>query len=139
MEHWARLSSSGVVASWLVLVSVAGCSDDDGLPVPEGFSGKGGLVGAAGVGGGDRPAGQGGSAGKGGSAAGSTARAGNGSRPQPGAAGLPAGTCANALADTASVTPTVWLVVDGSSSMSNNFSGDRTRWQTLRSTLMDDG
>jgi len=53
--------------------------------------------------------------------------------------GLPEGTCANALADTAPVTPVIWLVVDGSSSMNQEFSGGRNRWETLRSTLMDPG
>jgi hypothetical protein len=41
-------------------------------------------------------------------------------------------------ADTRPVTPTIWLVVDGSSSMTQPF-GTSDRWQTLRSTLMDPG
>lgn len=53
--------------------------------------------------------------------------------------GLPEGTCANAVADTAPVTPVIWLVVDGSSSMNQEFSGGQNRWDTLRSTLMDPG
>jgi hypothetical protein len=52
---------------------------------------------------------------------------------------LPQGTCANAVADTAPVTPTIWLVVDGSSSMNQDFSNGQSRWLSLRSTLMDKG
>ena len=52
---------------------------------------------------------------------------------------LPEGTCATGLADTAPVTPVIWLVVDGSSSMNQNFDSGRSRWQTLRSSLMDKG
>lgn len=51
---------------------------------------------------------------------------------------LPKGTCANGTAGTTPVTPTIWLVVDGSSSMTAPF-GSSDRWQTLRSTLMDPG
>jgi hypothetical protein len=53
--------------------------------------------------------------------------------------GLPSGTCANALADTAPVTPVIWLIVDGSSSMNQNFANGQSRWVSLRSTLMDKG
>jgi hypothetical protein len=52
---------------------------------------------------------------------------------------LPDGTCANANADTAPVTPVIWLIVDGSSSMNQMFSAGQSRWQSLRSTLMDKG
>ena len=101
-------------------------------PGPKNFAGTGGLLGASGVG--DQI---GKSAGKSGGSAG---KAGSGSKgSQPGAAGLPSGTCANALADTAPVTPTIWLVVDGSSSMTTAFANGKNRWQTLRSTLMDPG
>jgi hypothetical protein len=48
-------------------------------------------------------------------------------------------TCASALADTSPVTPTIWLVVDGSSSMTAHFDAGRDRWAALRSTLMDAG
>jgi len=51
---------------------------------------------------------------------------------------LPEGECATGTADTRPVTPTIWLVVDGSSSMTQAF-GTSDRWQTLRSTLMDPG
>jgi hypothetical protein len=37
------------------------------------------------------------------------------------------------------VTPTVWLIVDGSSSMTTSFANGMSRWQVLRSTLMDPG
>jgi len=40
---------------------------------------------------------------------------------------------------TSPITPTVWLIVDGSSSMNNTFDADRSRWQALRSTLVDPG
>jgi hypothetical protein len=52
---------------------------------------------------------------------------------------LPSNTCASGLADTAPVTPVIWLVVDGSSSMNQEFDAGRNRWQTLRSSLMDKG
>jgi hypothetical protein len=132
-RRWAAASAYALsvvsVVGWLA----AGCGGDDTgdeLPVPKGFAGNGGLP--------DNPFGQlagksGGSAGK----AGSGGPGGKGS--QPGAAGLPGGTCANALAATAPVTPTIWLVVDGSSSMTNAFANGRNRWQTLRSSLMDQG
>lgn len=42
------------------------------------------------------------------------------------------------MQSTSPVTPTVWLVVDGSSSMNQDFEGS-SRWLTLRSTLMDPG
>jgi hypothetical protein len=51
---------------------------------------------------------------------------------------LPEGKCAMGTADTRPVTPTIWLIVDGSSSMTAPF-GMSDRWQTLRSTLMDPG
>lgn len=55
-----------------------------------------------------------------------------------GEAPLPDGTCATGAADTIPVVPTVWLVVDGSSSMTAAF-GNSDRWDTLRATLMDPG
>jgi hypothetical protein len=51
---------------------------------------------------------------------------------------LPEGTCASGAAGTMPVRPTIWLIVDGSSSMTAPF-GASDRWQTLRSTLMDPG
>jgi len=65
----------------------------------------------------------------GGSAAGPIARGG-----APGAT-----TCASGMQTTHPVTPTVWLVVDGSSSMDQQFDGGRSRWAALRATLMDPG
>ncbi|HMI89943.1 MAG TPA: vWA domain-containing protein [Polyangiales bacterium] len=47
--------------------------------------------------------------------------------------------CVGGMADTSPVTPTVWLVVDGSSSMNMNFDASGNRWQVLRSTLMAPG
>jgi hypothetical protein len=61
-----------------------------------------------------------------------------------GAAGAPVagassrGACAEGIANTSPVTPTVWLVLDGSGSMNEDFSGE-TRWEALRAALMDDG
>ena len=46
--------------------------------------------------------------------------------------------CASGMQTTSPITPTVWLVVDGSSSMNQDFSGS-SRWLALRSTLMDPG
>jgi hypothetical protein len=56
-------------------------------------------------------------------------------------AGAPAGdnTCAEGVANAMPITPTVWLVVDGSSSMTQAFEAGVTRWQALRATLMDPG
>jgi hypothetical protein len=51
---------------------------------------------------------------------------------------LPEGTCATGAADTTPITPTIWLIVDGSTSMTQAF-GSSDRWQTLRATLMDPG
>lgn len=48
-------------------------------------------------------------------------------------------TCASGMQTTSPVTPTVWLVVDGSSSMDQSFEGSASRWLALRSTLMDPG
>ena len=50
-----------------------------------------------------------------------------------------AGSCATGMQTTTPITPTVWLVVDGSSSMDQAFDGGRSRWAALRSTLMDKG
>lgn len=47
--------------------------------------------------------------------------------------------CAKGMQIAAPVTPTVWLIVDGSSSMEKRFEAGRSRWQALRSTLMDPG
>lgn len=85
----------------------------------------------------------------GGAAQAATPRAGNGgkgtlattpptvSRPPATTAGNGAPTtCAEGFARVTLVTPTVWLVIDGSSSMTTEFAGGVDRWQTLRSTLM---
>ena len=53
--------------------------------------------------------------------------------------GGPGDTCAHGMATVTPVTPNVWLVLDGSSSMNEPFGASGTRWQTLRSTLMDPG
>jgi hypothetical protein len=56
-----------------------------------------------------------------------------------GGVGGPSDTCAQGMATATPVTPNVWLVLDGSSSMREPFGATGTRWQTLRSTLMDPG
>lgn len=66
-----------------------------------------------------------------------TPSAGSGALARGGAAG--AGSCASGMQTTTPVTPTVWLIVDGSSSMDQAFDGGRSRWAALRSTLMDKG
>lgn len=60
-----------------------------------------------------------------------------GAAPLGGAAGSQ-GSCAQGTANAAPVTPTVWLVIDGSGSMDESFNGP-TRWEALRSALMDPG
>jgi hypothetical protein len=47
-------------------------------------------------------------------------------------------TCAQGEANTSPVTPTVWLVLDGSGSMNEQFGGS-SRWVALRAALMDPG
>jgi hypothetical protein len=65
-----------------------------------------------------------------------------GAAPEPGSAtgtdpvGSGTGKCAEAVAAVTAVTPTVWLVVDGSNSMDEPFSGTDSRWSALRSTLV---
>lgn len=69
-------------------------------------------------------------------AAGSAATAG-----ASGAAAIPgvgSTTCAEGVANTTPITPTVWLVLDGSGSMNEDFGG-QTRWEALRAALMDAG
>lgn len=51
-------------------------------------------------------------------------------------AGLKDGQCARQDISFTRVTPTVWLVLDGSGSMVEQL-GDRTRWDALREALMD--
>jgi hypothetical protein len=51
-------------------------------------------------------------------------------------AGGPGSSCAQGNANTRPVTPTVWLVLDGSGSMNEEFENDSTRWDALRSSLM---
>lgn len=55
-----------------------------------------------------------------------------------GIAGAGSNTCAKGRATTLPVTPTVWLVVDGSGSMGQRFANS-TRWDALRTALMDPG
>jgi hypothetical protein len=55
-----------------------------------------------------------------------------------GSGAAPGATCAQGLATTSPITPTVWLVVDGSGSMDERFESS-TRWVALRAALMDPG
>ena len=54
-------------------------------------------------------------------------------------AGGSGASCAKGMQLAQPITPTVWLIVDGSSSMEEQFEGGRSRWQALRATLMDPG
>ena len=46
------------------------------------------------------------------------------------------GACAEGSANATPITPTIWLVVDGSSSMETDFEPGVSRWDALRATLM---
>ncbi|MDH5672996.1 MAG: VWA domain-containing protein [Myxococcales bacterium] len=50
--------------------------------------------------------------------------------------GTPSSTCADTTVRASRVTPTVILIVDQSSSMSEAFEGDRSRWDVLRDFLL---
>jgi hypothetical protein len=50
-------------------------------------------------------------------------------------AAAPVKICAEGISNTSPVTPTIWLVIDGSGSMADEFGGS-TRWESLRSALM---
>jgi hypothetical protein len=143
-----RLSSASTFAV-LLAAGVAACSAE-GEPAPSRTSSP--STGAAASGGGRGPSGRAGGPAAPSGGAGTKAPDFGGSQPGvmpiaggpsgtagPGMPGLPEGTCANAVADTAPVTPVIWLVVDGSSSMNQEFAMGRNRWETLRATLMDPG
>lgn len=123
------------------LISAAACS---GKPIDSGAANRGGVV----PGSGDKgtaPSGPSGATGTPSSSPGGSFVIGTS-----GAAGAASGgatssipkgpndSCATGMQSTSPVTPTVWLVVDGSSSMNQNFEGS-SRWLTLRGTLMDPG
>ena len=141
----------GLALSWLVAITGA-CSVQSDTPerppAPNGGQAGAGLVGtsvnantstAAGSAGNPTP----------GAALGGTAGApndnpvGNGVIPLGSGSNTPVAgpmeTCASGFATTSPVTPTVWLIVDGSSSMNQPFDPAGSRWQVLRSTLMDPG
>jgi hypothetical protein len=59
--------------------------------------------------------------------------AGSGAKPAP---NLDSNTCASAQVTASRITPTVYLVIDGSSSMSDEFGGGGTRWNVLRNALI---
>jgi hypothetical protein len=98
------------VVSFAMAVATAGC----GARVDDEAIGGGGTLGA----------------GPGATATGASAARG-GSR-------MAGASCAEGLATTAPVTPTVWLVVDGSGSMDEAFEAT-TRWEALREALIDPG
>lgn len=143
MKYRGELSQyvSLAAACALALVCLAACSADDGeddLRTPPGFSGTGGLVGASGVGAAVSGGANAGSGGSGSSQPGLAGRAADTQGAAGGSSNLPDGTCATANTTTEPVTPTIWLVVDGSSSMRESF-GNTNRWLALRSSLMDPG
>jgi len=125
-----RRSMTWKNATLLLTLAVASCSSDDsGAREGAGAGSNAGAGANAGAGGmflnPENPA-------SGGAAGGTVAGA-------SGAAGeMPGGSCAEGVASTSPITPTVWLVLDGSGSMNEDFSGE-TRWQALRAALMDDG
>jgi hypothetical protein len=108
------------------LFALLACSSEDGSgsrPVrPNTFANAPGASGASGSGAFGNP----------GAAGGGAAAADPGAVP-----GGPGSTCATGVANTQPITPTVWLVLDGSGSMNEEFDGGDTRWQVLRSALMD--
>ncbi len=114
---------------WAAALAIAastaiGCAADTekGASGASGVSGAGGLGGASGLGG---LGGLGGASGLGG--AGGVGGA--------GAGGVGGGTCAEGIARAARVTPTVILVIDGSSGMTTGY-GNTTRWTALREALV---
>jgi hypothetical protein len=126
-QKWRNPSLSSVGLQCVALCALGACSaeDDSSGPrttVPDMFANAAGMSGA-------------GTNGAFGNSGGSGANTGTGALP--GAAGAPATTCAQGVANTMPITPTVWLVLDGSGSMNEDFDGGATRWQVLRSALMD--
>lgn len=117
----------------LVLVGVLfGCSSSDDQRAVTGARGTRDPAAQAGSGGGlfgNAP-----------TASGGTGAAASGASGIAGAAASDPGsmTCAEGTANTTPVTPTVWLVLDGSGSMKEEFGG-QTRWEALRAALMDPG
>jgi hypothetical protein len=110
----------------------AGCSGDK----PDG----GGRPTGLGSGSGGRPAGAGNGSGTGGSSGGmfgmqpGTINGGAGTAMMPGAG---ADACAMANVHTNRTTPIITFVIDGSGSMCADFGGGMTRWQSLRTALLD--
>jgi hypothetical protein len=142
VHRHGRHAAGAWCLAWVGIILVAalgtlGCSaEDDPSQRPGGTAARGST-----------PAGSG-SGTSGGGGAGGTAGDLFGNPDEAGSAGsriptMPiAGTgnmCIEGMANTSPVTPTVWLVVDGSSSMNMNFDASGNRWQVLRSTLMDPG
>jgi len=139
MKHRVESQRIVLVGSLLVALGLIGCSSEESGPkITRGSTGAAARSGQAGASGRGAP-------GLGVAGTGNNGFGGfpalAGSSATSGAAGggmLPEGTCATGAAETTPITPVIWLVVDGSSSMSQPF-GTSDRWQTLRATLMDPG
>lgn len=124
-HRWQKSSVRSVAVVSAALYALCACSGEDDSSarrpaMPDMFANAGGMSGAAANG-----------------AFGNSGVAGAGTGALPGAAGAPPTTCAQGVANTMPITPTVWLVLDGSGSMNEEFDGGSSRWQVLRSALMD--
>jgi hypothetical protein len=133
MRGWSFSVQAPGACFMALFVCLAGCgasSDtgggggrNSGNPLPAAGSGGGGT-GAAGIGNVGNPGGPQGPIGGGAPIAGTS---GGGSNPNE---------CASATVHTSTATPVILFVVDGSGSMCADFGGS-TRWQSLRSALLD--
>ncbi len=110
-----RLAMSSVVVGVMGVVVGCSCDSDDGA---------GGASGASGFDGGAAVGGSGGFSGLGGFG-GSSGSSGSGGT----------GTCADANITATNGIPTIWLLIDGSSSMQQDY-GNTTRWRALREALV---
>lgn len=113
-----RLAMSSAVVGLLSVAGACSCDSDDGAGGASGaaaFDGGAAVSGSSGSGGFAAVGGSGGSSGSGGSAG--------------------TGTCADANITATNGIPTVWLLLDGSSSMQQDY-GNTTRWRALRQALV---
>lgn len=125
-------------ASLVFVLSVLGCGAEPSSRGAMQYAGSGAAP-AAGQGGGSGASTTDGSGGNGFGNPETLTGGGAGAAGAIGTGGGPMETCAQGMATATPVTPNVWLVLDGSSSMNEPFGTTGTRWQTLRSTLMDPG
>jgi hypothetical protein len=107
-----RLAMSSVVVGLLGVAAGCSCDSDNGNGGAGGASGFDGGAAVGGSGGFSGLGGFGGSAGTGGT-----------------------GTCAEANITATNGIPTIWLLIDGSSSMQQDY-GNTTRWRALREALV---